>query len=995
MKRSMSPENHSAGTNLSNQCEVTIRMLQNVLNSVPTRIFWKDLNGRYLGCNHLFANDAGLDSVDDIIGKLDSELVWGEDQAERYRADDQKVIESNKPKLHYEEPQKRANGKEIWVETSKIPLTDDNDTIIGVVGTYFDITERKRIAEQAENLGHVLERSLNEIYIFDAESLKFIHVNEGALKNIDYSLEEMQALTPLDIKPEYSPERFAKLVEPLRQSQHEVVVFETVHQRKDGSLYPVEVHLQLQHYQGIPAFVAIILDISVHNITKTALQYVVKGVAGSTGKDFFESLCIHLARTLDCRYAFIGLLDKQDPDKIKLIKLFAFGQLVDNFDYCIKFTPCEKVITQGVCVYPANVQYAFPDDEMLNDMAIECYAGVSIQNAQGTLLGLIAIMDTKPMEHAETKLALVQLFAARCGAEFQRLEDEEALQTSEARFKHINEATGAYIWEVTPDCIYTYITGQALAVKGNSPEILLGRRPFEFMPEEDIETTRRIVQKAIDTKGTFELTHRNIAADGHILWEEVRGTVMLDDDENVIGLRGTGISINERKEAEEQIERLAFYDPLTNLPNRRLFLDRLQQDLTLATRHGNYGALLFLDLDHFKTINDALGHSIGDILLQQVAKRLSLQSRAEDTVARLGGDEFIVLLPKLDKNSDLSAKQAYKVAQKVRETLSTPFNLDGHEYTISPSIGITLFPEPGQTADVVLKQADSAMYKSKSDGRNTISFYAPSMQIAADARLTLEKNLRRAINQSEFELYYQVQVNEQAHIIGAEALLRWNHPENGVVRPDNFIPVAEETGLIFDIGDWVLYSACQQMKQWTDNCVGRLPQLSINVSSRQFRQVNFVEKVLHIIEQTGTDPNYLVLEITEGVIIENVEDTIYKMSSLKDAGLSFSIDDFGIGYSSLSYLRQLPLDELKIDRSFIQDIDTNPNNAAIVETIISMAHHMDLGVIAEGVENQRQIEFLKSNGCISYQGHYFGHPIPAEEFTHWIKTGHISNTLQT
>ena len=988
MKKSVSSEQRGNVSSSASKCEATVRMLQNVLDSVPTRIFWKDLDGRYLGCNRLFANDAGLDYVDDIIGKLDSELVWA-GQAERFRADDQKVIESGQPRLYYEEPQKRPNGKNIWVETSKIPLTDNNGSIVGILGTYSDITERKRIAEQAENLGNVLERSLNEIYIFDAESLKFIHVNEGALKNIDYSLKEMQELTPLDIKPEFSSESFATLVQPLRQSQQEIVSFETVHRRKDGSLYPVEVHLQLQLYQGIPAFVAIILDISVQQITQTALRYIVEGVAGSTGEDFFKSLITHLAQTLDCSHAFIGLLDKQDPDKIKLIKLLTFGKLVDNFDYCLKDTPCENVIAQGACVYPENVQSIFPNDGMLRDMAIECYAGVPIHNAQGTLIGLMGVLDTEPMEHAVTKLSLIKLFAIRCGAELQRLEGEKALQTSEARFKHINEATGAYIWEITPDGTYTYITEQAQAVKGHIPEKLLGHTPYEFMPEEDIKQTQYIVQEAIDEKGTFELTHRDIAADGRILWEEVRGTVMLDDGGNVIGLRGAGISINKRKEAEAQIEKLAFYDPLTNLPNRRLLMDRLQQDLALATRHGHCGALLFLDLDHFKTINDALGHSFGDTLLQQVAKRLSKQLRAEDTVARLGGDEFIILLPELDQCSDLSAKQAQIVAKKVRENLSVPFDLDGHEYHISPSIGISLFPEPGQTADAVLKQADSAMYKSKNDGRNTISFYAPSMQIAADNRLMLEKNLRQAINKKEFELYYQVQVNEQEQLIGAETLLRWNHPKNGVVRPDTFIPLAEETGLIFDIGDWVLQSACQQMKSWTDNCPHKLPQLSINISSRQFRQADFVEKVLGIIDQTGADPKRLVLEITEGVIIENVQDTIQKMHDLKAAGISFSIDDFGVGYSSLSYLRELPLDELKIDRSFIQDIETNSNDATIVETIISMARHLDLSVIAEGVENQTQIEFLKNNRCFSYQGYYFSHPIPEKEFTHLIRTGYV------
>ena len=395
MKISVSSEHWSNEKSLSSKCEVTTRMLQNVLDSVPTRIFWKDLDGRFLGCNRLFAKDAGLDCVDDIIGKLDSELVWAE-QSERYRADDRSVIVSAQPKLYYEELQKRPDGKDIWIETSKIPLKDENGAITGILGTYSDITERKLRADQAESLGKVLERSLSEIYIFDAESLKFIHVNEGALKNIDYSLKEMQALTPLDINPEFSLERFTELIQPLRQSQQEIVVFETVHRRKDGSLYPVEAHLQLQNYQGIPAFVAIILDISVQQITQTALRYIVEGIAGSIGEDFFESLSIQLARTLDCDYAFIGLLNKQDPDQIKLIKMFAFGELVDNFVYCLKSTPCENVITQGACVYPTKVQSAFPNDDMLSEMAIECYAGVPIRNAQGTLFGLMGIMDTKP-----------------------------------------------------------------------------------------------------------------------------------------------------------------------------------------------------------------------------------------------------------------------------------------------------------------------------------------------------------------------------------------------------------------------------------------------------------------------------------------------------------------------------------------------------------------------------------------------------------------------
>jgi len=496
--RSVSSESLGTDNSLNKKSEATLRILKNVLDAVPTRVFWKDRNGRYLGCNRLFAKDAGLDSVDSIIGKLDSELIWVE-QAERYRKDDRKVMESPQSKLYYEEPQTRPNGKEVWVETSKTPLIDDTGAIIGVLGIYSDITERKRIEEQAVSLGMVLERSLNEIYIFDAESLKFIHVNERALKNLGYSLEEIQALTATDIKPDFSHDHFSELIQPLQHKQQEIVAFETVHQRKDGSLYPVKVHLQLQAYQGISAFVGIVLDITVQQITQTALRYIVEGIAGSTGEDFFTSLLAQLTQTLDCCYAFIGLVDKQDPDKIKTIKVFAFDELVDNFDCNVKDTPCQSVISQCPSLYTANVQSDFPNNEMLRDMAIECYAGVPINNAQGTLVGVLVIMDSKPMEHAGTKLSLIKLFATRCGAELQRLEDEKALQASEARFEHINEATGGYIWEITPDGTYTYITEQALAVKGHSPEKLLGHTPYEFMPEEEIGTSRRIVQKTINT----------------------------------------------------------------------------------------------------------------------------------------------------------------------------------------------------------------------------------------------------------------------------------------------------------------------------------------------------------------------------------------------------------------------------------------------------------------------------------------------------------------
>ncbi len=431
----------------------------------------------------------------------------------------------------------------------------------------------------------------------------------------------------------------------------------------------------------------------------------------------------------------------------------------------------------------------------------------------------------------------------------------------------------------------------------------------------------------------------------------------------------------ERKNSEQQIQHLAFYDALTDLPNRRLLLDRLDKELQIITRHHSFGALLFLDLDHFKTLNDSLGHQIGDELLKQVAARLKQCIRSEDTVARLGGDEFIVLLRSTDMAEEEMTSHALHTAERMQSELQAPYILTGYEHHITPSIGITLFSRQNAIAEEILKQADTAMYNAKAAGRNTISFYHHAMQKQANQRLELEKNLRIALEKQQFSLHYQPQYDDQGKFIGAEALLRWQHPEKGMISPVDFIPVAEDTGLILQLGEWVLDTACRQLQ-----ASPKLSKLSVNISPRQFRQAKFVDQIQATLQKHQVIPRRLMIEVTEGSVIDDIEDSVWKLQTLQHLGIDIAIDDFGTGYSSLTYLKTLPLNQLKIDRSFIRDIPDDCNDAVIVETIIVMAHHLGLNVIAEGVETLEQLQFLQSRGCHCYQGYYFSRPLCVEDF---------------
>ena len=455
------------------------------------------------------------------------------------------------------------------------------------------------------------------------------------------------------------------------------------------------------------------------------------------------------------------------------------------------------------------------------------------------------------------------------------------------------------------------------------------------------------------------------------------------------GLMSVSRDITERKKQEEQIQRLAFYDPLTQLPNRRMFQDKLQLMLTASSRDERLNALFFIDLDHFKTLNDTQGHNMGDQLLIAVAGRIQGSLRDEDLVARLGGDEFVVMIANLGSDEKTAIHAAEEVAKKIRLSICKPYNLSvtGDSDTTNelvfhctPSVGISIFKSNLTSHDEILKQADVAMYQAKAAGRNTIRFFDPAMQSALEKNASILAELHQAIDNDELELYYQIQVDETKGIQGAEVLLRWCHPTRGMISPIDFIPLAEESGLIIPIGYWVLNTACNQLKAWESKPERENWQISVNVSALQFKQSNFVEQVEEIIASTNINPHCLKLELTESMVLENVDNTIEKMHKLNQHGIDFSMDDFGTGYSSLSCLKRLPLKQLKIDQSFVRDITTDPDDAAIVQAIINLSSSLNYDVIAEGVETHEQRKFLYKNGCSQYQGYLFSRPVPINEF---------------
>jgi diguanylate cyclase (GGDEF)-like protein/PAS domain S-box-containing protein len=503
----------------------------------------------------------------------------------------------------------------------------------------------------------------------------------------------------------------------------------------------------------------------------------------------------------------------------------------------------------------------------------------------------------------------------------------------------------------------------------------------QYMQQDALEVVNRVIYKQREVEG--------LRKDGRVFPLQLTvSRIMVADQVNYIAIVA---DISMRRQAEEMIQSLAFSDELTGLPNRRCLLDRLQQAIVSANRSGQRGALMLLDLDHFRHINDTLGPGFGDDLLRQVGVRLLACVREEDTVAHLGGDEFMVMLEALGLGERPAALHAESVAQKILHALSQPYELRGRPYVSSASLGIVMFDKNAGGFDELVKMADAAMYQAKAAGRKTARFFDPQMQALAVARMALEKDIQRGLDQQEFVLYYQVQVDVRGQPLGAEALVRWQHPVRGLVMPGQFIAVAEETGLILPLGHWVLDAACQQLQQWATNASMARWTMAVNVSALQFSQSDFVQTVARAVARHGIDARKLKLELTESMLIDDVPQVIDKMRSLQAMGVSFSLDDFGTGYSSLSHLKRLPMNQLKIDQSFVRDLLTDQDDAVICQTIVALGHNLGMQVIAEGVETQGQRDFLAGIGCDAFQGYLFSRPMPAQALLAY--ESHMQNEL--
>ena len=994
--------------------------------------------------------------------------------------------------------------------------------------------------------------------------------------------------------------------------------YEVIGMRAGNVRFPVEVQGRQTIYQGRPVRVTVMHDLTERRRAEEDLLQIAHGVSASIGDLFFHSLVAHLAKVLSADYAFVGEL-LSTGDRIRTVAVYANGVRLNNFEYHLAGTPCAKVVGHYPCIYPQGVQQRFPNDHMLAELNIEAYIGTPLFDSTGRTLGLVSVLFRQPVEQHGRVASTLQIFAARAAAEIERARAEQALRTSEARYRTIVETAQEGIWQIDADHRTTFVNQTMADMLGYSIESLRGCSLFDFMDVADRGTAMRAIERhRLGTSGQheFKFRHKNggelwtlcnahplinedssyigvfamlsdISArkraelalsqsesnlraltenanvgilvnyrgahvfannqllkmlgytmeelrmtgvrelvhpqeydkviarfrermqgksaipiyetvfltkdgrdipveitatktiwqgepaglvflhdiserrrteaqmrklssavehtadsvlitdrdgvieyvnpaferttgytrdqvlgqkpdllksgkhnaefyqglwdtimagevfsevfinrhkDGRLYYEEKTITPLKDACGHVSHFIATGKDVTERAQAQERLRHMAQHDALTGLPNRMLLLDRLKQALVRTRWHRRIVALLFVDLDRFKTINDTLGHETGDVLLQQLAIRFSSSVREGDTVARFGGDEFVILLEDVTHINDIGS-----VARKVLLALAPPFEIAGRGLYITASIGISMCPNDGEDATALLKNADLAMYRAKEMGKNTYQFYSADMSASAYQRLALESSLRHALERNELCLHYQPIIDvDSGAITGVEALLRWQHPDLGLIMPADFIPLLEETGLIVQAGVWVLDTACAQLHAWHAAGWPRL-RMSVNLSPRQFQADDLVTVIQRGLATLRCPADLLEIEITEGVILQHAAATLAILERLRTLGVRLALDDFGTGYSSLSYLRRFPIDTLKIDRSFVHDIPGDQEDSAIVSAIIMLAQSLKLDVIAEGVETEAQRDFLSARGCRRMQGFLFSRPLSAEE----------------
>lgn len=844
------------------------------------------------------------------------------------------------------------DGRIIQVSVTAWPIRNPLGDITTISMIARDISKHREAEQARALLASIVEFSDDAIHVTDLEGT-IVSWNRGAEELCGYSSDEILGQNVSTLVPEGEREHLQQSLTAIREGST-IRPFDATYRHKDGDLIGISLSISpVRNSEGkVVGASAIARDISERMRLHSELQE-----AGEKYRGIFDG-------------AIEGIFQVSPDGKF----LAANSALATMLGYAT----ANELISSITSL--SNLIWADPDErsrflQQLGEQgSVWRFEGRASRKDGGTVWTSVSCRGVRS---ADGRLLYYQGFLEDIT---DRRRTEMQLRNSEARYRSTFEQAAVGIAHASFGGKFLRCNARFAEIVGYPIDEIPGLTAQELTHPDDLETTAVMLQQvASGAPGASTFEKRYIRKDGNPTWVKITISTQRDADGQPLHSIALVEDINDRKAAESEIENLAFYDPLTALPNRRLLLDRLLQALNASSRSGRMVALMFVDLDNFKTLNDTLGHQAGDLLLQQAAQRITGCLRDTDTVARLGGDEFVVLIEGLNELSEYAADEAMTIAQKILAAIEVPFVLNSREYQSTASIGITVFHDHMENADNVLQKAELAMYQAKAAGRNTIRFFAPALQAAVNARAAMEDALRRAIRHEQFLLYYQPQVN-RGSIVGAEALLRWQHPERGILAPGEFIVLAEETGMILPLGNWVLQEACRQIAAWSHSPETANISLAINISARQFRQTNFVEQVLTALDRTGANPANLKLELTESMLLDDVEDVITKMATLKAHGLTFSLDDFGTGYSSLSYLKRLPLDQLKIDQSFVHDLLVDCRGGAIAQAIIALGRAMGLSVIAEGVETEQQRAFLAGLECHLFQGYLFSRPRPIAEF---------------
>jgi diguanylate cyclase (GGDEF)-like protein/PAS domain S-box-containing protein len=894
----------------------------------------------------------------------------------------------------------RADDHYRWIKDHLTALTNASGEAYELMGGWIDITETREAEQKSQMLGMMLDQSTNEIQVIDSKTLHFRHVNQGGVGNLGYSLDELVGMTLLDVYPEYDAEAFARLIAPLLLGKRSQLRFETLQRRRDGSCYPVEVWLQL-HHGDEDLLIAIALDISQRKEHEEKIKrlnnfYAILSkinqaiVQIKNEDDLFTRVC-NIAVELDhVQMAWIG---KPDSETELIVPVAAAGDQVHYLEELIFSVNPDLPEGAGPtgCAYRDIRLIAVNDFQ--NDSLTEPW-----QNTGGSRYGWRASCAV-PIALNQQPYAVLSVYADQLGffdKEVLDLLTELSLDLSFALELYARETVR---WQVEQKMeLWAKVFSQnqeAVIISDRNNQIIsvnqaftritgyrehevLGKNSWQLSGDPHNKDFSRSLWKSLNENDFWQGERVGRKKDGSCYTEWLTISVVRDEGGDIANYIAIFTDITQLKSAKQQIEHMAHYDVLTHLPNRLLLKARVDHEIAIADRNKQTFALLFIDLDHFKNINDALGHSVGDQVLIEVGKRLSAAVREEDTVARVGGDEFNIQLADTDWHG------AAIVAKKIIAALDEPIHYQHYQLYIQPSIGISLYPENGDNFETLTRNADTALYKAKEHGRNQYQFFTPAMQQQTQRRMAIESRLRNALEAKELTIYYQPQIDAQSQRInGAEALLRWHHAELGWVSPAEFIPVAEECGLILSIGDWVLEQAIIQARRWHQE--GHRISIAVNLSLAQFRANTLVETVSYFLEKYQLPSRFLELELTESIAMHNVEAAVEITRQLSGLGVEISIDDFGTGYSSLSYLQRFSLNKLKIDQSFTRGMMINKESENIVDAIISLAKSLKMKTIAEGVETEGQLTMYKQKACDEIQGYYFSKPVPAEEFGELLK----------